>query len=183
LISDFANYLQDEHDQGKLHVETTSQDQKQPPTLLSNLADFLAKADSKNSQATLIAFMTALELVNLHDLWIVDYGATDHMSNKLNNIHDFESLVNPTFVSVADGKDAHVKRKGKINPLSDKIVSNVLFVLSFPFYLFSVSKITFTLNCEVIYISSRVMFQDLVTKKMIGEGYFLHGLYYVSHKY
>jgi hypothetical protein len=105
------------------------------------------------------------------------------MSNKLNNIHDFESLVNPTFVSVADGKDAHVKGKGKINPLSDKMVSDVLFVPFFPFQLFSVSKITFTLNCEVIYTSSKVMFQDLVTKKMIGEGYFLHGLYYVSHKY
>jgi hypothetical protein len=44
---------------------------------------FLAEADSKNSQGNLIAFMTALELVNLHDLWIIDYGATNHMSNKL----------------------------------------------------------------------------------------------------
>ena len=85
MISDFANYLQDKHDQGKLHGETTSQDQKQPVTLLSNFADFLANADPKNNQGTLIAFMTALELVNLHDLWIVDSGATDHMSDKLNN--------------------------------------------------------------------------------------------------
>nr|TKR85555.1 transcriptional activator DEMETER-like [Populus alba] len=126
--------------------------------------------------------MTALELVNLHDLWIIDSGATDHMSNKLDNIHDFKSFVKPTFVSVADGKGAYVKGKGKINLLSDKIVSDVLFVPSFQFQLLSVSKITSTLNCEVILTSSKVVFQDLVTKEMIGEGFFLHGLYYMSPK-
>ena len=182
LISDFANYLHGKHGQGKSHDESTSQDQKQPSALLSHFADFLAEADPKNSQGNLIAFMTALELVNLHDLWIIDSGATDHMSNKLDNIHDFKSFVKPTFVSVADGKGAYVKGKGKINLLSDKIVSDVLFVPSFPFQLLSVSKITSTLNCEVILTSSKVVFQDLVTKEMIGEGFFLHGLYYISQK-
>ena len=124
--------------------------------------------------------MTALELVNLHDLWIIDYGATDHISNKLDNIHDLKSFIKPIFVSVADRKGAYVKWKGKINLLSDKTMSDVLFVPSFPFQLLSVSKITATLNCEVILTSSKVVFQDLVTKKMIGEGFFLHGLYYIS---
>ena len=104
------------------------------------------------------------------------------MSNKLDNIHDLKSFVKPTFVSVADGKGAYVKGKGKINLLSDKIVSDVLFVPSFPFQLLSVSKITPTLNCEVILTSSKVVFQDLVTKEMIGEGFFMHGLYYMSPK-
>jgi len=101
--------------------------------------------------------MTALELVNLHDLWIIDSGVTNHMSNKLDNIHDFKSFVKPTFV-FADGKGAYVKRKGKINLLSDKgayvkgkgkinllsdkIVSDVLFVPSFSFQLLLVNKIT-----------------------------------------
>jgi hypothetical protein len=44
---------------------------------------FLVEKDSKNSQGNLIAFMTTLELINLHDIWIIDYGATDYMSNKL----------------------------------------------------------------------------------------------------
>jgi hypothetical protein len=126
--------------------------------------------------------MTALELVNLHDLWIIDSGATDHMSNKLTNIHDFKSFIHPIFVAVANGKNAYIKGKGKINLLSNKIESDVIFLPFFPFQLLSVSKITATLNCEVIFTSSKVMFQDLVTKKMIGEGFFLHGLYYISHK-
>jgi hypothetical protein len=61
--------------------------------------------------------MTASELVNLHDLWIIDSGATNHMSNKLNIIHDFKSFVHPTFVSVANRKNAYVKGNRKINLL------------------------------------------------------------------
>jgi len=169
LISDFANYLQDKQVQGKSTDQQASQDQKQSAALLSHFADFLAETDPKNSQGKLLAFMIALELVNLHDLWIIDSGATDHMSNKLTSIHDFKSFIHPTFVSVANGKNAYVKGKGKINLLSNKIESDVLFLPSFPFQLLSVSKITATLNCEVIFTSSKVMFQDLVTKKMIGE--------------
>jgi hypothetical protein len=132
------------------------------------LSIFLVEKDSKNSQGNLIAFMTTLELINLHDLWIIDYGATDYMSNKLNIIHDFKSSIHPTFVSIADGKRA-VKGNGKINLLFNKIVSDVLFLPSFPFQLLSVSRITFTLNYEVIFTFFKVMFQDLVTKEMIGE--------------
>jgi hypothetical protein len=126
--------------------------------------------------------MTVLELVNLHDLWIIDFGATNHMSNKLNNIHDFKSFICSTFMFVANVKNAYVKRKTKINLLSNTIESYVFFLPSFPYQLLFVSKITSTLNCEVIFTPFKVVFPDLVTKKMIGEGFFLYGLYYISYK-
>jgi hypothetical protein len=110
--------------------------------------------------------MTALELDNLHDLWIVDSGATNHMSNKLINFSNLERFVSPAFVSVENRKGSPVKGKGKIKIVS-KIMSDVLYVPSFPFQLLSVSKITSNFN------------YDRLTKKMIGEGFFLHGLYYV----
>jgi hypothetical protein len=53
--------------------------------------------------------MTALELDNLHDLWIVDSGVTDHMSNKLINFSILEKSAFPTFVSIANGKGSLVK--------------------------------------------------------------------------
>ena len=130
MLSDFANYLQDKQGQEKSHDQPTSQDQKQSAALLSHFADFLAEIDLKNSQGKLTTFMTVLELVNLHDLWIIDFGATNHMSNKLNNIHDFKSFICSTFMFVANVKNAYVKRKTKIN------------LPSFPFQLLFVSKIT-----------------------------------------
>jgi len=101
--------------------------------------------------------MTTLELVNLHDLWIIDYGVTDYMSNKLNNIHDSKSLVHPTFVFIADRKSDYVNGKGKINLLFNKIVSDVLLVPSFPFQLLSISKIASTLNYEVLKLCFRIL--------------------------
>ena len=133
MLSDFANYLQDKQGQEKSHNQPTSQDQKQSAALLSHFADFLAEIDLKNSQGKLTAFMTVLELVNLHDLWIIDFGATNHMSNKLNNIHDFKSFICSTFMFVANVKNAYVKRKTKINLLSNTIESYVFFLPSFPF--------------------------------------------------
>ena len=41
--------------------------------------------------------MTTLELGNLHDLWIIDFGATDHMSNKSSNIFYLEQFASPNF--------------------------------------------------------------------------------------
>jgi hypothetical protein len=145
--------------------------------LISHLTDFLAETDINTSQGILTAFMTALELDNMHDLWIVDTGSTDHMLNKLINFSNLERFVSPAFGSVANGIGSPVKGDGKIKIVSE-IMYDVLYVPSFPFQLLSVNKITSTFNCDVIFTHHKVIFQDRLTKKTIGEGFFLHGLYY-----
>lgn len=75
-------------------------------------------------------------------------------------------------------KSVPIKGKDKINLVSATIKSDVLYVPSFPFQLLSVHKLIHTLNCEVIFTSHKVVFQDQITKQMIGEGFFLNGLYY-----
>lgn len=135
-------------------------------------------ANTKNSQGILTAFTTALEISTLHDLWVVDSGATHHMSNKLTNIHDFRPCLTPSFVSVANGKGALVKGKGKIKLVSDTLKSDVLYVPSFPLQLLSVHKLASSFNCEVIFTPYKVIFQDLVTKETIGEGFYSYGLYF-----
>ena len=69
--------------------------------------------------------------------------------------------------------------KKKVKLLSNNLESTALFVPTFPFQLLSIGKITRTLNCLVTFSPSSVMFQDSLTKKMIGEGFFLNGLYYL----
>lgn len=100
LLNDFNNYLQAKHGQGV--VQNEDQRHNEPAAFLSKFADFLADANGENNQGIMTAFMTALEISTLHDLWVVDFGATDHVSNKFTNICDFC----PSFstVSVANGK-------------------------------------------------------------------------------
>jgi len=182
LMQDFANYLQDEHNHEKVQsgiTRTAGQEQHQQnsTTLISHLTNFLAETNINTSQSILTAFMTILELDNMHDLWIVDSGATDRMSNKLINFSNIERFVSPAFVSVANEKGSPMKGKGKSKIVS-KIMYDVLYVPSFPFQLLSVNKITSIFNCDVIFTQYKIIFQDRLTKKMIGEGFFLHGLYY-----
>jgi hypothetical protein len=124
--------------------------------------------------------MTALGIGSFHDLWVIDLGVTDHMSNKLTNFSDFTFFSTPAYVSVANGKGVPVKGKGKMKLVSHTVNSDVLYVPSFPFQLLSIKKLTTSLNCEVIFSPYKVIFQDLITKRMIGEGFHLHGLYYFT---
>jgi len=129
LLNEFASYLQDRHGQGT----TQNEEQNQLAAILSQFAGFLADANSKTSQGILLAFMIAFQIGSFHDLWVIDSGATDHMSNKLTNFFDFTIFSTPMFVSVANGKGAPVKGKGKIKLVSHNVKSDVLYVPSFPF--------------------------------------------------
>ena len=91
-----------------------------------------------------------------------------------------KKMRNSSQVSVANGKGVSVVGKGKIKLISDQIESTTLYVSSFPFQLLSVGKITRQLNCHAIFSPDQVIFQDIVTKRKIGEGFFLNGLYYLS---
>ena len=79
-------------------------------------------------------FMTALEISSLYDLWVVDFGATDHMTKQLKHLCD--SCPMSYVVSVADGKGVPIKGKGNIKLAFDTIKFDVLM---FPPSLFSCS--------------------------------------------
>jgi len=146
--------------------------------LLGKFAGFLANSahiPQENTEGIFTAFKSALIASTVHNFWVIDSGATDQITNKMTNLYDFEGFSSPTHVSIANGKNVSVKGKGKIKLLSNNIESSVLYVPSFPFQLLSISKISRTLNCRVIFYSQQVLFQDLATKKTIGEGFFSKG--------
>lgn len=182
LINEFASYLQSKNG-GAGSNHTTSIEDGNSSALLGKFAGFLADTEhipQQDRQGVMNAFKTALNVNMLHDFWVVDSGATDHMTNHVSKFHKFEKLSKPSQVSIANGEGADVLGKGKINLMSDKIESVALYVPSFPFQLLSVGKITNNLNCLAIFSPHNVIFQDCVTKKTIGEGFFLDGLYYIS---
>lgn len=100
--------------------------------LISKFAGYLNDAHFENSQGILTAFTTALEISNLHDLWVIDSGVTDHMSNKLTNIHDFNPSSFKSFVSVANWKTLLVMEKNQPRFRNYKILCSL-----HPFFSFS----------------------------------------------
>jgi GAG-pre-integrase domain len=63
-----------------------------------------------------------------------------------------------------------------------KTISNVLHVRNYESNLLSISKITNELNCEIIFTSDYVIFQECITKNVIGEGFLQNELYNLREK-
>ena len=75
-----------------------------------------------------------------------------------------------------------VKGIGFAHPLPSLPLTSVLYTLECPFNLISISKITRTLNCSIIFSDKFVTLQDRITGKTIGIGLESQGLYHLTSK-
>ena len=98
-------------------------------------------------------------------------------SSLLSDLEQSSSLPNVTLV---DGSTTTVSSLGTANLSPNLCLSFVLYIPDFPFNLLSISKLTKILNCVAIFLSTRCIFQDLKTGKIIGGGHETGGLYYLD---
>ncbi|KAB2615107.1 hypothetical protein D8674_021695 [Pyrus ussuriensis x Pyrus communis] len=130
LMNEFMSYLQGK--KGGAGIDCTdSMEEGTSTTLLGKFIGFLADTKpvpQKDMQGIMKAFKTALKLNMLHDFWVVDLGATDHMTNHVSKSQKFENLAKPSLVSIANGKHVKVLGKEKIKLMSDEIESIALLV-------------------------------------------------------
>jgi gag-polypeptide of LTR copia-type/Integrase core domain/Retrotransposon gag protein/GAG-pre-integrase domain len=108
--------------------------------------------------------------------WIIDSGASDHMTpidHKLNQKQHANHHIN-----MPNGATVYTTQMGKTRLGPNLELTNVLHVPSFSQNLMSVSKLTKANNCAAIFFPNFCVFQDLSTKKMIGMGEERDGLYY-----
>ena len=182
LINEFAAFLQKKQRISKPDEVTT----ENPTAMLGKFVGFLADSESTskgNIPGIISVISTTLNANVTHDFWIIDSGATDHITNKPSSLHEFQKTIDPIHVSVANGKGEPILGKGKIRLLSGHTNSTALICTFFHVQPLSIGKITKTLDCLVIFSPHNVMFQDRVTQKKIGEGFFLNGLYYLSKEF
>ncbi|CAL9000181.1 unnamed protein product [Prunus brigantina] len=109
--------------------------------------------------------------------WIVDSGATDHISH-MPPTHN-HTATHHEFVGLPNGEQAAICNTGSIKLSSDLSLDGVLHVPKFRVNLLSVSKLTRALRCIVIFSPDFCVVQDVDTKKTIGLGKHFDGLYYL----
>lgn len=103
--------------------------------------------------------------------WLIDCGATDHMTNSPQLFSSFSPFTSPTFISLADGSRVPAIRKGTVPLSSDLILMYVLLVPSFPMSLLSVTKLCSNNLCQVVSTSTCYSFQDTRRKTEIWCGF------------
>jgi hypothetical protein len=111
--------------------------------------------------------------------WIIDFGATDHMTYKKSNLINKRVTLKQDIIN-ANG-DVHPIADTSDVKISPKItLNNSLLVPSLSTKLISVGQLTHDLNCAAIMLSNYCVFQDLLMKEIIDHGIKRSGLYYLD---
>lgn len=119
---------------------------------------------------------------NLNLSWILDSGATDHLTGNKYLLNVFCEINSDQFFTVANNEKIKILGKGSIKIFHDIIIHDVYLVEKCHVNLLSISKLTFSLKVKVIFDHKEIIFQEPATKKMIGEGIVEDGLYLVKPK-
>ena len=111
--------------------------------------------------------------------WIIDTGASDHMtwdSSQLKSVLPSSQLV----ISTANGSTSPITGEGSVILSNTLTLDTVLVVPSLEYNLLSISQITSTLACTVTFWPSFCVFQDILTRKILGYGVRRGKLYYLE---
>ncbi|KAK9678096.1 hypothetical protein RND81_11G187800 [Saponaria officinalis] len=100
--------------------------------------------------------------------WIVDTGASDHMTSHLDMLHDVKVLPKPLIVGLPDGSFKMVHKIGKAVLSSSIILHRVLLVPDFKQNLLSVGRLIDDNNLPAVFDTTKCIFQDLSSKVVVG---------------
>ncbi|KZV22300.1 hypothetical protein F511_17902 [Dorcoceras hygrometricum] len=112
--------------------------------------------------------------------WIIDSGASDHMTGNLNSFCSYTPCNSDMTVRIADGSLSRIHGIGDINVSRDITLKNVFHVPSLKCNLISVSKLTRDCHCRANFSSGSCLFQDHLSGKKIGSAKLHDGLYYLE---
>ena len=137
---------------------------------------------NKSEIATLAQSGTTNVFLSIYNstIWIIDSGASSHMTSNRSIYSSYSPSCHSSSVVLADDSRTNVLGEGAIYANPNLWFSSILHVLKFPVQLLSVSQLAKSLNCFVMLFPSYCVFQDLGTKKTIGGGHEMNGVYHLS---
>ncbi|KAL8151013.1 hypothetical protein V2J09_020821 [Rumex salicifolius] len=109
--------------------------------------------------------------------WILDSGATDHITPHLSFLDNPNTVSKPTSMTLPNGHKSMIKHCGNISLNSTLQLSNILHVPDFCFNLVSISKLSKDLNANVIFTPTSCLLQASSMKKPLLIGKEDKGLY------
>lgn len=169
----------------KFNSESSRRDTRSYPKEMSNSTQSV-KRDSSSDSAVLVACQALSAGVSeISNGWVIDSGATSHMSNDINLFSDYRVISESESVSMGDGRSLEVKGVGRVllkvslpgSVVKTVTLHDVLHVPGLTYNLLSISKAdkrnkvtTFSENeCKIM-----DLFDNLIAVgRKVGNLYFL----------
>ena len=115
-----------------------------------------------------------------NNLWILDLGATNHITFDLNIFDSYISMNGPKKITIANRDAISIAGHGNVNLNSSLSIHHVFYVLNLSNNLIAVRQLTKDLNSRVVFSPNQCEFQALDTGKKIGVEEEWNGLYYLK---
>ena len=112
--------------------------------------------------------------------WIIDFGATDHMTSKSQLFNTYTPSPSNKKIAVANGSLATVASFEDIYITPTFILKNVLHVPKLSANLVSIQKLTHDLKCYAIFFPSYCVLQEQGSGRRIGLAKERSGLYHLE---
>ncbi|XP_014523577.1 uncharacterized protein LOC106779879 [Vigna radiata var. radiata] len=111
--------------------------------------------------------------------WIIDTGATDHVTYNKGNYITFYKI-KPITVRLPNNIVITAEHAGTVQFSKDFVIFNVLYIPNFSFNLISVQSLIKDLDCRLTFSSKGCQIRKNSTLKMIGSANSHKGLYYLQ---
>ncbi|KAG8387429.1 hypothetical protein BUALT_Bualt02G0020500 [Buddleja alternifolia] len=155
----------------------------QPPQLTSDqiaqLLSLLNKPSTSTSESPfhLAVISYCLSVKHASNTWILDSGATDHITKSMSLLESPKLLTTPKSVHLPDGSIASVTHTGHVTLTSTIMLQNVLFIPSLHHNLLSISKLSCDSHCSINFTPTSCIMQGPMLKTPVVLGKQIDGLY------
>lgn len=158
------------------------------PQQLSQLAQLMQMSNLQPTPAAedcletpFSGMITCCTAIATSEDWIIDSGASNHMTPHLHNIDSPTVFTTSTCINMPTGATAKITHTGTTKLSNGLSLNNVLCVPFFKHNLLSVKKLIKHNNCEVSFKPSYCTIVDKLSQKLLAVGEAKHGLYYLVH--
>lgn len=112
--------------------------------------------------------------------WIIDSGATDHITPNLDLFLTYKPLTFKCSITMLNGQKTNVTHNGSVQLTASIVIHQVLHVPNFQFNLLSVQKLAKQLSANLISTPSHCIVQGASLEKHLVLGNQDDGLYFVN---
>ncbi|XP_074304680.1 uncharacterized protein LOC141639457 [Silene latifolia] len=116
------------------------------------------------------AYSFISRVVSCYKEWVIDTGATDHMTSDASLLCNIVNLSCPLLVTLPDGTVKQVFKTGTVYLTNNITLSDVLLIPDFQPNLLSVGKLISRSHLVVTFLKDICLFQDLSSKRTIAQG-------------